>query len=64
MKSLTDFALKEEYKCFKPVEDKLADINSLIDWKLLVTVKKMKHGDSCKDGCKAGVESTVKYKID
>ncbi len=33
MKTLTDFALKEEYKLLESVGDKLAEIDSLIDWK-------------------------------
>ena len=33
MKTLTDFALKEEYKHLEFVGDKLAEIDSLIDWK-------------------------------
>ena len=33
MKTLTDFALKEEYKRLQSVGDKLAEIDSLIDWK-------------------------------
>ena len=33
MKTLTDFALKEEYKCLQSVGDKLVKIGSLIDWK-------------------------------
>ena len=33
MKNLTDFALKEEYKRLQSVGDKLAEIDSLIDWK-------------------------------
>lgn len=33
MKTLTDFALKEEYKRLESVGDKIAEINSLIDWK-------------------------------
>ena len=33
MKTLTDFALKEEYKRLESVGDKLAEIDSLIDWK-------------------------------
>jgi hypothetical protein len=33
MKTLTDFALKEEYTCLQSVGDKLAKIGSLIDWK-------------------------------
>ena len=33
MKTFTDFALKEEYKCLQSVGDKLAEIDSLIDWK-------------------------------
>ncbi len=31
MKTLTDFALKDESKLFQPVEDKLAEIDFLID---------------------------------
>jgi IS5 family transposase len=31
MKTLTDFALKEEYKRLESVGDKLAEIDSLID---------------------------------
>jgi IS5 family transposase len=34
MKTLTDFALKEEYKRLKSVGDKLAEIDFLIDWKM------------------------------
>ncbi len=34
MKTLTDFALKEEYKHLQSVGDKLTKIDSLIDWKL------------------------------
>jgi transposase, IS5 family len=33
MKTLTDFALTEEYKLLESVGDKLAEIASLIDWK-------------------------------
>jgi IS5 family transposase len=33
MKALTDFTLKEEYKCPQSVGDKLAEIDSLIYWK-------------------------------
>ncbi|AKB80757.1 Mobile element protein [Methanosarcina barkeri 3] len=33
MKNITDFALKEEYKRLEYVGDKLAEIDSLIDWK-------------------------------
>ncbi len=33
MKTLIDFALKEEYKLLESVGDKLAEIASLIDWK-------------------------------
>ena len=33
MKTLIDFALKEEYKRLESVGDKLAEIDSLIDWK-------------------------------
>jgi len=33
MKTLTDFALKEEYKHLESVGDKLSEIESLIDWK-------------------------------
>jgi transposase, IS5 family len=33
MKTLTDFALKEDYKCLESVGDKLDEIDSLIDWK-------------------------------
>jgi len=32
MKSLTDFALNEEYKRVKRLGDRLAEIESLIDW--------------------------------
>ena len=33
MNSLTDFALKEEYKHLDVLGDKLSEIDSLIDWK-------------------------------
>ena len=33
MKTLIDFALKDEYKRLESVGDKLAEIESLIDWK-------------------------------
>jgi transposase, IS5 family len=33
MKTLTDFALKEEYKRLESVGDKLSEIDSLIYWK-------------------------------
>jgi transposase, IS5 family len=35
MKTLTDFAFKEEYKHLQSIGDKLAEIDSLIDWKPL-----------------------------
>ena len=38
MKTLTDFALKEEYKRLESIGDKLAEINSLIDWKPFRTI--------------------------
>ena len=31
--TLTDFALKEDYKRLQSIGDKLAEIDSLIDWK-------------------------------
>ncbi|SFM93629.1 hypothetical protein SAMN04488696_2927 [Methanolobus profundi] len=34
MNNLTDFALNEEYKRLQSVGDKLAEIESLINWKL------------------------------
>jgi IS5 family transposase len=33
MKTLIDFALKDEYKRLESVGDKLSEIDSLIDWK-------------------------------
>jgi IS5 family transposase len=33
MKTLTNFTLKEEYKYLQLGEDKLSEIDSLIDWK-------------------------------
>ena len=36
MKILIDFALKDEYKRLEFVGDKLAEIDSLIDWKSFV----------------------------
>lgn len=33
MNDLTDFALNEEHKRLQSVRDKLAEIESLIDWK-------------------------------
>ncbi len=42
MKTLTDFALKEEYKLLESVGDKLAEIASLIDWKAFrITLESM-----------------------
>jgi IS5 family transposase len=38
VKTLTDFALKEEYKRLQLVGDKLAKIDSLIDWKLFLII--------------------------
>ena len=38
VKTLTDFALKEEYKRLQLVGDKLAEIDSLIDWKLFLII--------------------------
>ena len=35
MKTLTNFALKEEYESLQSVGDKLAEIDSLIDWKFV-----------------------------
>jgi len=32
MNSLTDFALNEEYKHIQKLGDKLAELDSLIDW--------------------------------
>jgi len=32
MKTLTDFALEEEYKRLQSVGDKVVEIDSLIDW--------------------------------
>ncbi len=36
MKTLTDFAIKEEYKRLESIGDKLAEIDSLIDGKRFV----------------------------
>ncbi len=38
MKTLTDFALKEEYKRLEFVGDKIAEIDSLIDWKTFLII--------------------------
>jgi IS5 family transposase len=38
VKTLTDFALKEEYKLLQLVGDRLDKIDSLIDWKSFSTI--------------------------
>jgi IS5 family transposase len=38
MKTLTNFALKEEYERLQSVEDKLVEIDSLIDWRAFRTI--------------------------
>ncbi len=38
MKTFTDFALKGEYKLLQLVGDKLAEIDSLIDWKSFLII--------------------------
>jgi transposase, IS5 family len=48
MKTLTDFALKEEYKNLQAVGDKLAEIDSLIGWKPFSTVFESSHANKTK----------------
>jgi IS5 family transposase len=43
MKTLTDFALKEEYKLLQSIGDKIAEIDSLIDWKLFRRIFEFTH---------------------
>jgi len=39
MNSLTDFALNEEYKHIQKLGDKLAELDSLIDWEISVIIQ-------------------------
>jgi len=52
MKSLTDFALNEEYKHIQKLGDKLAELDTLVDWEAfrpivnqLITVIPYRVGD-------------------
>jgi len=51
MNSLTDFALNEEYKHIQKLGDKLAEIDSLIDWETFrPIVNQLYHSNSAQGG--------------
>ena len=63
MKTLTDFALKEEYKRLKSVGDKLADIDSLIDWKPFRVILGSMYSNKTVSGGRPEADVIVTFKM-
>ncbi len=63
MKSLTDFALKEEYKHLEFVGDKLAEIDSLIDWKTFRIILELMYINKTVSGGRPETDVIVIFKM-
>jgi len=62
MKTLTDFALKEECKCLESVEDKLSEIDSLIDWKTFLIILESTYINKTVSGGRPETDVIVMFK--
>ena len=63
MKTLTDFALKEECKCLESVEDKLSEIDSLIDWKTFRIILESMYINKTVSGGRSETDVLVMFKM-
>jgi IS5 family transposase len=62
MKILTGFALKEEYKRLEFVGDKLAEIDSLIDWKPFRTILESMYSNKIISGGRSETDVIIMLK--
>ena len=63
MKTLTDFALKEEYKRLESVGDKLAEIDSLIDWETFRIILESMYINKTVSGGRSETDVIVMFKM-
>jgi IS5 family transposase len=63
MDDLTDFALNEEYKRFQAVGDKLAEIESLIDWKHFRPILASMYNNRTASGGRPEADVIVMFKM-
>jgi len=63
MKTLTDFALKEEYKRLEYIGDKLSEIDSLIDWKPFRIILESMYSNKTVSGGKPETDVIVVFKM-
>ena len=63
MKTLTDFALKEEYKRLESVGDKLAEIDSSIEWKPFRVILESMYSNKTVSGGRPETDVIVMFKM-
>ena len=63
MKTLIDFALKDEYKRLESVGDQLAEIDSLIDWKTFRIILESMYIDKTVSGRRLETDVIVMFKM-
>jgi len=63
MKSLTDFALNEEYKRVKRLGDRLAEIESLIDWEAFRSIVGGMYDNRSEQGGRPNIDEVVMVKL-
>jgi len=63
MKSLTDFALNEEYKRVKRLGDRLAEIESLIDWEAFRSIVGGMYDNRSERGGRPNIDEVVMVKL-
>jgi IS5 family transposase len=63
MKSLTDFALNEEYKRVRRLGDKLAEIESLIDWEAFRPIVGKLYENKSERGGRPNIDEVVMVKL-
>jgi IS5 family transposase len=63
MKSLTDFALNEEYKRVRRLGDKRAEIKSLIDWEAFRPIVGEMYDNKSARGGRPNIDEVVKVRL-
>ena len=63
MDNLTDFALNEEYKRLQSVGDRLAEIESLIDWKPFRSILESMYNNRTSSGGRPEADFIVMFKM-
>ena len=63
MKSLTDFALNEEYKQVKRLDDQLAEIESLLNWEAFHPIVGEIYDNKSERGGRPNVNEVVMVKL-